>query len=57
MKKGDKVKIYNHTPQGKKILEGTAKLIKKLKQAGEPNPESWLVEFGDGDRVIRWIET
>jgi hypothetical protein len=56
-KKGDKVKIYNRTSDGKEIFEGTATLVMKLMPA--EYAEYWSVQF-DSDKekfpVPRWIQ-
>lgn len=50
MKTGDKADIYNATPEGSVVLEGTATLIRKFERGHLEPYERWLVHF-DGDDV------
>jgi hypothetical protein len=57
MRRGDKAIIYNNTPDGIRIAEGVAELLKPL-GITDDMAEYWLVRFeGDGtaDRFPRWV--
>jgi len=58
MKKGDLFQIWNQNCRGKDVLEGQAKLVKKLSTHEFPHYEGWekwIVEFGPGDQAERWV--
>lgn len=55
MQVGDIKDIYNHTPSGKPVLEGKAKLRKHW--LTEQDMEYWEVQFvTDGFVADRWIK-